>query len=257
MRAWVDGNGRHPGGLSMLPAGLLFLGSPPVLQHLLINHVQHDGIQVATAPQLADGAWELRSRFDSYRDPPIRAGNLANGPTALERGYWLVDFGAQFAISPEMEHLTREFASRCLAGLLQMCGHDVTPEQVTVTLHRMENAWQHTHMARAAVSVPREPVSYPRECGDWLCRDRAHWALADPVRDGAVFAGAVIEKQFTDSMRESFGGSFVPAGLREYWHEAIRSRRTQAGGEPLWTIDVRPEPFRQGPDQLVPRDAVR
>jgi hypothetical protein len=250
MRAWADGRGT-------LPNGLLFCGGLEVIRYLLASHVQHDGIQVALSPDLPDRGWELRRCFDPRYQPPIREGNLADGPTALERGFWLADFGAQFAISPEMEHHAREFASRRLAGLLQACGHDVTEEQVTVTLHRMENIRQHMHMARATVSVPREPVRYPRECGDWLCRDDTHWASADPVRDGAVFAGAVIEKQFTDSMRDSLGGPFFMLGLLEYWHEALLSRRQQAGGEPLWTIDVRPAPFRQEPGQVAARDAFR
>jgi len=251
MRAWVDGRSSLP------PAEFMFCGGEAVIRHLTGNQLLPDGIRVTLATHLPPGGWELRRLFDSRYDEPLREGNLADGPTALERDYWLIDFGTQFAVAPEMEHHAREFGRRRLAGMLQMCGHDVTPEQVTVTLHRMADIRQHMSMAEARVSVPREPVRYPRECGDWLCHDDTHWAAADPVRDGAVFAGAVTEKQFTDGMRESFGGSFFPTGLREYWYEAIRSRRQQAGGEPLWTTDIRPEPFRQGPEQPVARDAAR
>lgn len=243
MRDWLDGRRACP------PAGLWFQCHPSVYHYLMIATLappllpgeveivpQIRGVPAGIDASLPDRAWKLYSGRGSR---VFREGNLSDGPTALERDYWLLDLHGAYEVAYDMTYMAHEYAQQHLAHYAVVCGHQVDAAQIRTAVSeppsgRVCESW----IVRATVSVPREPVRYPRGCGDWLCRADDHWALADPVKEPAVFAGATAEKRYVDRLWNDDGLSPCYAG-DEQWRQVLSYRRGQADGNPLWTIDIR------------------
>ena len=147
---------------------------------------------------------------------------------------------------------------RLFARYLDGCGLDATPAAVTVKAERLEPdttgltagerrfagdnsigryiRWAVRLTARAILIVRLLP--YPA-CGDWLCLDDADWTEADPVDEPAVYAGVAAEQRRLQQLLEPARLAMMP---RELIDEQIAYWRRRADGQPLWTIDVRPQP---------------
>lgn len=209
-------------------------------------------LPVITRPDLDDGEWRLTAPVGGL-DPVtvvVREGNTRDGkPTALDREYWLVEFHLVTRVTPELvgwPEAEKEVRRRVVRYALGH-GHKAGQRDVKVTRMRPEDGppWL-SWIYRADLFVPREPVSYPAECADWLCHNPSHWADADPVDEPAVFAGVVTEKLYVEGLMEAPGG-FRIYGIDDIVREQLAHRRSrQAHGKPLWTIDVRPKERADG-----------
>jgi hypothetical protein len=217
------------------------------------------GIPVIEVPGLAEDEWKLTVEDITWPDPQrhtAREGTLAPGkPTALEREYWLLDLHLVMQVSDGMRggwgwSIAGSGATAVRQRLVRHAvawGHEASEADVKVSWKEppewaergfrtecdMWTAW-------AEVAVPREPASYP-SCGNWFCVELSHWAKADPVDEPAVFAGAVAEHRFLNRLG-AYDWWWVLVH-RDLYEQVIASRRRQAGGKPLWTIDVRPQPL--------------
>lgn len=220
------------------------------------------GLPVIISAELDGLRWQLTAPIahtplaDLGASPDVRVvreGTAEGGkPTALDRGYWLVDFHLGVAVVANLAGSRRadDFARRRLASYLAARGHDADASDMKITRTPPvgKPAWLNNWIYRADIAVPREPVRYPAECGDWLCHDPDHYALADPVDDAAVFAGVMAEKRYIGPRLENGGGYWMPDGYGCYvrympdeFRDGITHRRRQADGKPLWTIDIRPK----------------
>jgi len=260
MRDWFGGRS------AFAPAGVSFECAPDVLEELRDTGPDPrwpipwqpgggwsamTGVPVLLRADLPAARWRLTAPVTSSPASlipdtiVIREGTTADGkPTALDREYWLVPFNVAISISPEFAEHGEAAARRQLEGFVHACGHDLDPAHIRISRRPPEEPWWNWTFW-AEVTVPREPVRYPRECGDWRCPDPAHWAQANPVDEPAVFAGAVTEKRYVDRLQSVTGlppgwGTWSPPGVPDLLDEALAGRRGQADGKPLWTIDVRP-----------------
>lgn len=183
-----------------------------------------------TTPVSFDGGYTYSARVT------VREGQLGDGkPTALERGYWLVDFHGVYRAAWDYAYLGDWFVRNRLGSLVEACGHDAATAHLKITQTPGDSHWD-DWTYHGTMSVPREPVRYP-QCGDWLCRDDADWTEADPVDDPAAFAGAATEKRYVDRLREDDPRWFL--GAPDYFRDMMTCRRRRADGNPLWTIDIR------------------
>jgi hypothetical protein len=172
-----------------------------------------------------------------------REGDIGDGrPTAIDRAYWLVDFTAVVEVSYAYSGWAEQEARKMAVRRALDCGHEIDPALTWIRYPRRKRSAFASEELTITVSAPREPVRYPAACGDWLCPDDAHWADADPVDEPAVFAGAAVEKRYADELR-SRHREWLWLVQPDMFRDAMTSRRRQAEGKPLWTIDVRPQGF--------------
>lgn len=206
------------------------------------------GIPVDVYGGMPADAWKLTVEVLPWGPgsrPPreaAREGILAPGkPTALERAYWLVDLHVVGFATGGYQYLAEGVIRARAVAYARAHGHEASPGDVKVTLVPPPEGhpWALGEWAvKADIAVPREPAPYP-SCGDWWCGDEDHVAEADPVDEPAVFAGVVAERRYVD--RIAGDDRWLAMMSRDLFADAVASRRRQAGGKPLWTIDVRPK----------------
>jgi hypothetical protein len=168
MRDWLDGRCGYP------PAGLWFRCHPSVYHHLMIATLappllpgeveivpQVRGVPVGIDASLPDRAWELYSGRGSR---VFREGNLSDGPTALERDYWLLDLHGSCEVAEYMTCMAHEYAQQHLAHYAVVSGHQVDAAQIRTALSEPPSgrAWE-SWIVRATVSVPPANRSGTRE----------------------------------------------------------------------------------------------
>ena len=200
-------------------------------------------------------------RLRTIHEPMVViAGRLCTGrpaPGELAR-YRAAEFtGTYYTTTDYSWWAVDQEVPRLFASYLDGCGLDASPAAVTVKAERLEpdttglTAGErrfagHNSIGRyirRAVRLTARAVlivrllPYPA-CGNWLCVDDADWAEANPVSEPAVFAGGAAERRRLDVLFDHTRLAVIP---RELIDEQIAYWRRRADGQPLWTIDIRPQ----------------